>query len=201
MMNSAAPSIFDATPQHPVQAIHAWLAQAKAAEVIEPTAVAFATANAQGIASNRIVQILDVSAAGLVFATHVNSPKGADLQATGWASCVFHWPQVQRQVIVSGPVEALGAGQSDALWAARPPQSHAMSVVSTQSAPLADEQALREQALAAGALGGLARPPKWAGFILRPHLVEFWQFAPDRLYKRLKYEWAQGQWTASRLQP
>lgn len=200
-MDSTAPSIFEDIPKHPVQAIHTWLAMARAQHVIGPTAVALATANSEGIASNRIVQILDVSEAGLVFATHVNSPKGVDIQATSWGSCVFHWPQIKRQIIVSGTIGQLDDEQSDALWAARPPESHAMSVVSTQSAPLQDEQALRQSALAVADRGDLARPAKWAGFILQSLVVEFWQFSPDRLYKRMKYELLDGKWTSMRLQP
>jgi len=200
-MNSTVSSIFDAIPEHPVQAMLVWLDDARNQGVLEPTAVALATSSLSGIASNRIVQILGISEAGLVFATHSNSPKGLDINATRWGSCVFHWPQVKRQIIVAGHIDPLQAHESDVLWSARPPQSHAMSTVSTQSAVLLDEAELRQKALKAAASGPLIRPDKWTGYRQQLHTVEFWQFSPDRLYKRLKYTLTGRGWTSVRLQP
>jgi len=194
-------SIFNDTPKNPVEAIRAWLDDARERGVLEPTAVALATANCNGIASNRIVQILQISESGLVFATHSNSRKGCDIRSTHWGASVFHWPQVKRQIIVSGPINVLEVHESDALWAARPPESHAMSTVSTQSAVLHDEEALLEKALRATAYAPLRRPETWVGYRQEFHTVEFWQFSPDRLYKRLQYMMKDAQWHFARLQP
>jgi pyridoxamine 5'-phosphate oxidase len=180
----------------------AWFDDAVAHGVREPGALALATADAHGRPSNRIVQVLEVRATGLVFTSHAGSRKGRDLAATGWASGVLYWRETGRQAIVTGLATPLPDAESDALWAARPAGTHPMSVVSQQSAPLPDEDALREQAQRLARTGlPLARPAAWLGYLLTPESVEFWQVSPDRLHRRLRYERASHGWSAERLQP
>ncbi|MFB7929728.1 phenazine biosynthesis FMN-dependent oxidase PhzG [Streptomyces sp. NPDC056039] len=194
---------FTAPPAAPMDLLRTWFDSAVANAVREPGALALASADARGHASNRIVQVLDVRTTGLVFASHSDSRKGRDLAETGWASGVFYWREAGRQVIVSGPTRPLPDEESDALWAARPVATHPMSVASRQSAPLLDEDALREQARDLGRDGtALPRPGRWLGYLLEPASVEFWQADPrDRLHMRLRYERDGSGWRTGRLQP
>jgi dihydrophenazinedicarboxylate synthase len=193
---------FATPPAEPMGLLEAWFDGAIANAVREPGALALASADARGRASNRIVQVLAVRATGLVFASHANSRKGRDLARTAWASGVLYWREVGRQAIVTGPTRPLPDEESDALWAARPVGAHPMSVISQQSAPLVDEDALREQARQLGRAGAaLPRPPAWLGYLLEPAAVEFWQADPDRLHRRLRYERDGPGWRAGRLQP
>ncbi|MGH3886669.1 MAG: phenazine biosynthesis FMN-dependent oxidase PhzG [Pseudonocardiaceae bacterium] len=196
------PTEFDAPPTDPMSLLGAWFDGAVEQGVREPGALALATSDAHGRVSNRIVQVTEVRTTGLVFTSHAGSRKGRDLAATGWASGVLYWRETGRQAIVTGPVDPLPDVESDALWAARPVSTHPMSVVSHQSAPLPDEDALREQALRLARAGlPLARPAAWLGYLLAPASVEFWQASPDRLHRRLRYERSDQGWTADRLQP
>ncbi|WP_116137548.1 pyridoxal 5'-phosphate synthase [Trinickia diaoshuihuensis] len=194
-------SIFNDSPENPITAVRSWYADAIARNVSEPGAMAVATVSAQGVPSSRTIQILELRDEGFVFATHAQSPKGRDIAATGWASGVWYWRETKRQVIVTGKVTPLADHESDALWASRPHESHAMSTVSRQSAPLEDEHALAEQIEMASKSDTLVRPDGWLGYILRPSAVEFWEFSPDRIYKRLRYEESGGAWSNHRLQP
>ncbi|MFD6891278.1 phenazine biosynthesis FMN-dependent oxidase PhzG [Streptomyces sp. NPDC059957] len=200
---SLAADEFAAPPAEPMDLLRAWFDSAVADAVREPGALALASADARGRASNRIVQVLAVRGTGLVFTSHSDSRKARDLDETGWASGVFYWREAGRQVSVSGPARPLPDEESDALWAARPAAAHPMSVASYQSAPLLDEDALRERAreLARGA-AALARPDRWLGYLLEPASVEFWQSDPqDRLHRRLRYERDGSGWRTGRLQP
>ncbi|MGG1943878.1 pyridoxal 5'-phosphate synthase [Trinickia sp. NRRL B-1857] len=194
-------SIFKDSPQNPITAVRAWFAHAIAQNASEPGAMALATVSADGVPSSRMIQVLEVRDEGFVFATHAQSPKGRDIAATGWASGVWYWRETKRQVIVTGKVTPLADEESDALWASRPHESHAMSTVSQQSAPLDDERALADEIQLASKSDSLARPQGWLGYIVHPTAVEFWEFSPDRIYKRLRYESAGGAWTNHRLQP
>ena len=198
----AAATEFSTPPAEPMGLVRAWFDSAGAQAVREPGALALASADARGHASNRIVQVLAVRDTGLVFASHAGSRKGRDLAETGWASGVLYWREVGRQVIVTGPTHPLPDTESDELWAARPIGTHPMSVASQQSAPLQDEDALRAQAEALGRAGSpLPRPVAWLGYLLEPAAVEFWQSDPGRLHKRLRYERAGPGWRTDRLQP
>lgn len=193
---------FSSPPAEPMGLVRAWFDSAVETAVREPGALALGTADAQGRASNRIVQVLAISDAGLVFASHAGSGKGRDLAETGWASGVLYWREASRQVIATGPTHPLPAAESDALWVARPVSTHPMSVASQQSAPLLDEDALRARALELGRTGSaLPRPAEWMGYLLEPTTVEFWQADPDRLHQRLRYERAGPGWRTGRLQP
>ncbi|MFD3557858.1 phenazine biosynthesis FMN-dependent oxidase PhzG [Streptomyces goshikiensis] len=194
---------FTAPPAEPMKLLQSWFDSAVAEAVREPSALALATADARGHVSNRIVQVLKVRTTGLVFATHSDSRKGRDLAETGWASGVFFWREAGRQVSVSGPTRPLPDEDSEALWVARPAGAHPMSVAAHQSAPLLDEDALREQARELGRDGSaLPRPDRWLGYLLEPASVEFWQTDPeDRLHQRLRYERDGSGWRSGRLQP
>ncbi|MGW2700063.1 phenazine biosynthesis FMN-dependent oxidase PhzG [Streptomyces sp. NPDC001340] len=193
---------FVTPPADPMGLLRAWFDSAVANAVREPGALALASADARGHASNRIVQVLAVRDTGLVFASHADSRKGRDLAETGWASGVLYWREAGRQVSVTGPTHPLPDEESDALWAARPVGAHPMSVASHQSAPLLDEDALRKQAEELGRDGlALPRPARWLGYLLEPASVEFWQADPDRLHQRLLYERDGSGWRTGRLQP
>ncbi|MEC4019647.1 phenazine biosynthesis FMN-dependent oxidase PhzG [Streptomyces sp. H27-D2] len=189
----------------PIALFRDWFANARDQGVREPAALALATADARGRASNRIVVVNSVTPEGLVFTSHADSRKGRELAATAWASGLLYWRETSQQVILSGPVERLSEERSEALWAARPLAAHPMSVASRQSSPLdglAEVEALREEARRLTDAGGpLPRPAGFVGYQLIPSAVEFWYARPDRLHQRLRYDRTGDGWTASRLQP
>ncbi|MCS0604652.1 phenazine biosynthesis FMN-dependent oxidase PhzG [Streptomyces sp. LP11] len=193
---------YDDPPAEPMGLVQQWIDEATAREVREPRALALATADSQGRASNRIVSISGVNTRGLVFASHSTSQKGREMAATGWASGLLYWRETGRQLILSGPVSRLSDADCDALWYSRPVPMHPMSAASRQSEPLPDLAALRAEADRLAALGtALPRPDRYVGYLLGPVAVEFWSADSDRLHRRLRYDRHDGGWTTSRLQP
>ncbi|MFF7450309.1 MULTISPECIES: phenazine biosynthesis FMN-dependent oxidase PhzG [unclassified Streptomyces] len=192
-------------PPEPMGLLVEWLRDTSWQEVREPRAMALATAGTDGRTSSRIVVLNRVTDSGLVFVTHQGSRKGRELAANPWASGVLYWRETSQQITVAGPVEKLSDGEADALWAARPVFTHAMSAVSRQSEPLdgLDHVAmLRERAKELGRSGQpLPRPDSFTAYELRPATVEFWANGTDRLHERLRYERSGGDWNVVRLQP
>ncbi|WP_323135554.1 phenazine biosynthesis FMN-dependent oxidase PhzG [Streptomyces beihaiensis] len=193
---------YDDPPTEPMALVQQWITEATAREVREPRALALATADDQGRASNRIVSITDISTRGLVFASHSTSQKGREIASTGWASGLLYWRETGQQLILSGPVAQLSDAESDALWSGRPIPMHPMSAVSRQSEPLRDAADLRAQADRLAAPGiPLPRPARFVGYLLSPVAVEFWCADSDRLHRRLRYDRCDPGWRTSRLQP
>ncbi|WP_339131703.1 phenazine biosynthesis FMN-dependent oxidase PhzG [Streptomyces sp. f51] len=193
---------YDKPPSEPLRLVRGWLSEARDIGVREPSALALATADSRGRASNRIVAITEVTDLGLVFTSHSCSQKGRELAATGWASGLLYWRETGQQIIVSGPVELLPDAESDALWSARPTPLHAMSTVTEQSEPLEDVEALRARARTLELAGEpQPRPEFFVGYRLRPDVVEFWSASSDRLHRRLRYDRDALRWRTSRLQP
>lgn len=186
-------------PDDPIRLLISWLAAAEKL-VREPRALALATAGSAGRTSSRIVVLSRITRSGLVFATHRGSRKGRELAENPWASGVLYWRETSRQVTVAGPVRPLPDDETDAMWAARPPFTHAMTTASRQSEPLADPEALREKALALGT-EPLPRPENYAGYLLTPAEIEFWADGTHRLHERLRYQRTGTGWRADRLQP
>jgi pyridoxine/pyridoxamine 5'-phosphate oxidase len=189
-------------PTEPLGLVRRWLESATLRGVREPRALSLATADARGIASNRIVVIISIVDQGLVFASHSDSQKGREMAETGWASGLLYWRETGQQLILSGPVAPLPEAESDALWSARPIPLHAMSSVSHQSAPLKDVAALRAaSAQLEQQHRALPRPNSYVGYCLQPAVVEFWCAASDRLHRRLRYDLGPDGWQTSLLQP
>lgn len=199
---ASATTDFAVPPDEPMGLVRAWFDGAVGHPASQPGAMALASADARGRASNRIVQVLAVRDAGLVFASHTGSRKGRELAETGWASGLLYWRELARQVVVAGPTAPLPDAESEELWAARPLGTHPMSTLSRQSSPLLDEDDLRGRALELGRAGSaLPRPAAWVGYLLEPASVEFWESDPDRLHQRLRYERDGSGWRTTRLQP
>lgn len=195
-------SEFGTPPPDPVTLLGQWFDRAVESGVAEPGALSLATVDERGHPSNRIIQVLEVRADGLVFTSHSGSQKGRDLAATGRAAGVWYWRETKQQVIVTGLADRLSDDEADALWMARHPSTYPMSVASVQSEPLDDEEALRAKAQRLADSGRpLPRPGSWVGYLLRPAAIEFWQGRPDRLHRRLRYDRADDGWTSRRLQP
>jgi len=193
---------YDQPPPEPMGLVQSWLADASARGVREPRALALATADRRGRASNRIVAITSVDDRGLVFTTHTGSQKGREMAATSWASGLLYWRETGQQIILSGPARPVSDAESDALWYARPTPLHAMSTVTRQSDPVLNLAELRAQAYRLESLGTpLPRPEFFAGYRIEPDAVEFWCAAADRLHRRLRYDRDGLGWRTCRLQP
>ncbi|WP_281848281.1 pyridoxal 5'-phosphate synthase [Dyella sp. GSA-30] len=194
--------MFDAPPSEPLGILRAWLKAAGLRQVPEPGAMALATADERGHASNRMVHLLEVTERALIFTSHASSQKGREIALTQWASGVLYWHDTKQQIILSGPTNCVTGDVSDALWARRSPATYAMSIASHQSAPLGSEDALRALARQLGETpDALRRPDGWVGYALQPVAIEFWQASSDRLHRRLRYDATDGGWTHRRLQP
>ncbi|MEO9257281.1 MAG: pyridoxine 5'-phosphate oxidase C-terminal domain-containing protein, partial [Crocinitomicaceae bacterium] len=49
--------------------------------------------------------------------------------------------------------------------------------------------------------GEVPRPPHWGGFVVIPHLYEFWQGRPSRLHDRICFQKNGNQWVVFRKNP
>jgi pyridoxamine 5'-phosphate oxidase len=194
----------DAAPD-PIVQFRAWLAEAIAADPLDPTAMTLATVDGEGRPSARIVLLKGCDERGFVFFTNYGSRKARELAANPHAALLFYWPAFDRQVRVEGTVEKTSRAETAAYFATRPLASQLSAWASRQSAPIASreelESAAAEQA-ARFAASEVPAPDFWGGFRLRPSAVELWQGRPNRLHDRLAYRRAEdGSWTVERLQP
>lgn len=193
----------DAAPD-PIARFNEWFAAATQGGVPEPTAMAVATAEADGMPNVRILLLKGVDARGFVFYTNLDSPKAAELQANPRTALCFYWPQVQRQVRVTGPVEPVTAAEADAYFATRPRLSQIGAWASHQSQPLANRFGLERNCAALAlrfGVGPVSRPPHWSGFRVVPAAIEFWHEKPFRLHERVRFTRTTDGWVSQQIFP
>jgi len=188
----------------PIAEFDRWFSEAGEAKVLEPNAMALATATRDGAPSVRIVLLKGYDDRGFVFFTDYRSQKGAELEQNPQAALVLFWAELERQVRITGPVSVVSREESDLYFRSRPLSSRLSTWVSHQSQVIAGRNVLddRVQQLQDRFPGDVPLPPHWGGYRVDPQTVEFWQGRPSRLHDRLRYTRLQGGgWRLERLSP
>lgn len=189
----------------PLEQFRIWFDQALDAEVNEPNAMTLATATPDGRPSARIVLLKGLDGGGFVFYTSYDSRKGSELEANPHAALVFFWPELERQVRVTGTANRIAREESDAYFRSRPRGSRIGAWASTQSRVIPDRAALEARITEMETTfpgDEIPLPSFWGGFRVTPETVEFWQGRPSRLHDRLRYTRTEaGGWAVARLAP
>ena len=188
----------------PMKQFEHWLNDALNAKVNEPTAMSVATFGTDGFPNSRIVLLKDFNEMGLTFFTNYNSNKGKSITKNPAVGLHFFWPELERQIRISGFAEETTSEISDIYFYSRPVLSQIAAVVSNQSSKIPSREFLTDQFEVLKEQvenETLKRPEHWGGFIVTPVKFEFWQGRENRLHDRILYEKVDGNWVISRLAP
>ncbi|GAA4693586.1 pyridoxamine 5'-phosphate oxidase [Phytohabitans rumicis] len=181
-----------------------WFGDAVDSGLPEPNAMVVATADMGSRPSARTVLLKAYDARGLVFYTNYESRKGVEARANPYASLVFPWFPMRRQVVVCGPVAPVSRLETEAYFASRPRESQLGAWASPQSRVVEDRAALDQAFEEAQARypQNVPVPAHWGGLRVTPDTVEFWQGRTGRLHDRLRYRRTdKGVWIIERLAP
>ena len=197
---------FDHPPADPIEQFNRWIDDAvERAKVPNPNAMTLATVDKSGRPAARIVLLKDFDAEGAVFYTNYHSAKGLELEANPYASLLFFWDHLNRQVRMRGRVAKVSPAESDEYFKSRPIGSQIGAWASAQSQPAESRRALEQsyqQAQQRFGEGPVPRPEHWGGYRVAVERIEFWQGQINRLHDRMVYtRQADGSWSAQRLQP
>ena len=188
----------------PITQFTRWFDDASNAGLEEPHAMTLATTTPDRRPDARMVLLRGVDERGFVWFTNRNSPKGRELEVTPFATLVFAWIPLHRQIRVDGEVTIIDDAESDAYFASRPRAAQIGAWASQQSEVLDDRAAL-DAAVAAieerFGEGEIPRPPHWGGYRLAHETLEVWQGRANRLHDRFRYRQELGGWLIERLWP
>lgn len=183
-----------------------WLKEAEDTEPNDPTAMALASVDENGLPDVRMILLKGHDERGFVFYTNIESAKGRELSAKAKAAAVFHWKSLRRQVRVRGPVSRVTEAEADAYFNSRHLQSRLGACASDQSRPLKDRATLEARVKEIAARypdGKVPRPSHWSGYRIVPVAIEFWQDGAFRLHDRVQFTRAAAgdPWKRQRLYP
>jgi pyridoxamine 5'-phosphate oxidase len=191
-------------PLSPIEWFVDWFDEVIGLNIREPNAMVLSTVSEQGAPASRVVLLKAFDEKGFQFFTNYESRKGIHLSQNPLASLLFFWPELERQVRIEGKVEKADPQISDEYFNSRPLESRVSAAISPQSQKIASRAYLEKvhaDFMTNHPSGDFNRPDSWGGYLLVPHLFEFWQGRSNRLHDRIQYDRQGGGWVHSRLAP
>lgn len=189
---------------NPFDQFETWLKDALNSDAPEPTAMVVSTVDADLQPHSRVVLLKEFTKDGLVFFTNYQGHKGQQLALHPKVSVLFFWPELERQVRITGTAQPTSDAVSDAYFHSRPPESRLGAWVSEQSTVIASPETLNQRFEQFRTQFGdqPPRPPHWGGYLITPATFEFWQGRPSRLHDRLYFSKDESDsWKIERLAP
>lgn len=189
--------------ESPFEQFGTWMQEAMDSGISDPGAMVLATSGIDLKPSARVVLLKDFSAEGFVFYTHYKSKKGLQLEQNPQASCLFFWPELDRQIKLEGKITKTDDRESREYFSSRPEGSRIAASISPQSKEIPGRAFLEDKFSEMFERGGkFEKPHDWGGYILKPGLFEFWQGRENRLHDRIQYTLSDaGKWEVIRLAP
>ena len=195
---------FNDLEDNPIKYFLNWFADALAINKDEANACVLSTVSENNLPSSRVVLLKGVNEDGFTFFTNYKSNKSKDIEVNPNVALNFYWPELERQVRISGVVEKIAPKVSDKYFKTRPRESQMGAWISEQSKEIDLHDNLREIInIFESKFKGkeVERPLHWGGYCIVPSRVEFWQGRSSRLHDRLLYKLEKGEWNKERLAP
>ena len=170
----------------------------------EANACVLSTVSVENKPSSRVVLLKSVNEKGFTFFTNYKSNKSLDIQNNPNVSLNFYWPELERQVRITGIAEQISPKDSDEYFKNRPRESQMGAWLSHQSTSIGLYYNFMDtlNKLESTFKGkDVERPLHWGGYCVIPSKIEFWQGRPSRLHDRLLYEFDENVWNKKRLAP
>ena len=188
----------------PISFFLKWFDDALKVNKDEANACVLSTVSLENKPSSRVVLLKSVNEKGFTFFTNYKSNKSLDIQNNPNVSLNFYWPELERQVRITGIAEQISPKDSDEYFKNRPRESQMGAWLSHQSTSIGlyyDFMDTLNKLESSFKGKDIERPLHWGGYCIIPSKIEFWQGRPSRLHDRLLYEFDENIWNKKRLAP
>ena len=188
----------------PFKQFSKWMEEVVKANILDPSAMILATADAESNPSVRVVLLKGFDNEGFTFFTNYESKKGRDIIQNPNASILFFWKEFERQVRIYGRVVKVSQKESEEYFHSRPYESQIAAWASNQSEVIPDRDFLEKRFNDVKEKYKeieVPLPQYWCGFKLIANSFEFWQGRENRLHDRLCYLKENAAWKIIRLAP
>ena len=188
---------------NPISFFLKWFDDALKVNKDEANACVLSTVSVENKPSSRVVLLKSVNEKGFTFFTNYKSNKSLDIQNNPNVSLNFYWPELERQVRITGVSEQISPKDSDEYFKNRPRESQMGAWLSHQSTSIGlyyDFMDTFNELESTFKGKDVERPLHWGGYCIIASKIEFWQGRPSRLHDRLLYEFDENVWNKKRLQ-
>jgi len=190
--------------ENPIHYFMNWFEDALKVNKQEANACVLSSVSSDNCPSSRVVLLKGINENGFTFFTNYKSSKAKDIDANPNVALNFYWPELERQVRISGIAKKIMINDSDIYFKSRPRDSQMGAWLSDQSKVIGLDYNFMETLNSLESKfkdKEVERPLHWGGYCIEPIKVEFWQGRPSRLHDRLEYKVEHGKWIYKRLAP
>ena len=165
-----------------------------------------ATSDEEGKPHVRTVLIKSLNEEGLGFVTNAFGPKAKQIKKNKWVEGCIHWPSLNLQIRIQGPVKKMSLGQLMTLWKNRSREAQILYTLGVPQSSVVDSfasfmQKFKELQNKLEVKKILPYFPAYVGFIIQPTRIEILHYHPSRLSEREAYEKEGKKWNCSTLAP
>lgn len=187
-------------PDDPWEVVERWMCDNVSHGVRWSNVGTLVTSDTSGVPSARSMSFA-FQRHRVIFDTHLGSRKANDIQENAAVCVHFYWPEMRRQLKITGRAELLPVEEAEDSWRKRPASMDLVTVRSVQStvADSTDIEAVRCEILSSQGPRKLDRPDRYRRFAIDPTGVETWEGNSDRLHVRWKYSRSGGDWQWKRV--
>lgn len=189
---------------NPFEFFSQWMNEAIVSGLRDATSMALSTIGTDGFPQSRIVLLKAFNHEGFTFFTNYHSEKGTSISHNPKVCLHFFWPELERQIRITGTAEKTSEQISEKYFHSRPLDSQIAAAISDQSAEVPSRSYLEKKfSELKNQLNEKDpdRPEHWGGYLVRPVKLEFWQGRENRLHDRIVYEKKADNWIIKRLAP
>ncbi len=195
---------FENLDENPIDFFVKWFNEAIKINKHEANACVLSTVSVDSKPTSRVVLLKDVGDKYFTFFTNYKSDKSLDIENNNHVSLNFYWPELERQVRISGEANKIDPKDSDDYFKSRPRESQIGAWLSDQSTSidlnynvldLLNELEIKFKDKE------VDRPLHWGGYNIDANKIEFWQGRPLRFHDRILYEFDGDTWCKKRLAP
>ena len=191
-------------PKEPQGLFEKWFNEAVKANYYLPNSMIVSTVNKKGAPSSRVVLLKAQEENRFTFFSDYSSQKAEDLEENPFASILFFWNILERQIRIEGKISKSSRESSEKYFLSRPKESQISAIISNQSKKVASYKVLEDRfkKMKEESAGSKLKPPEdWGGYVLAASRYEFWQGRENRLHDRIIYENKEKEWEIYRICP
>lgn len=188
----------------PIKQLNKWFNQALKSEISYVNSASLATVDQNGVPSNRIILIKDITEDGVTFFTDYRSDKAQAIEFNPNVCINIFWKEFDRQVRMVGKAKRISFEENQKYFQSRPKESQISATASIQSAQTTKEDLYHAVELLTSEYqlkDVLPCPQTWGGYEVTLTEFEFWQGRPNRLHDRFKYIKDGDSWIIKRVGP